>query len=82
MNIHIHHHYSESLLEKVEQMSDVLDTLKSDFEAYQTLVGTTLTALNDKLAGLTAGQLDPAKAEAVDAEIKAAISALTPAPSA
>jgi hypothetical protein len=67
-----------SLSTKVKTMSDVLDTLKSDFEAYQTLVTTTLKGLNDKVAALSAGALDPAKADAIDAEIKAAITALTP----
>lgn len=63
---------------KVKEMSDVLDTVKADFEAYQTLVNTTLKGLNDKINSLTAGQLDPAKAQAIDTEIKAAITALQP----
>ena len=68
-----------SILEqKVQKMSDELDTIKTDFEAYQTLVNTTLTALNDKITSLTSGQLDPAKAAAVDQEIKDAIAKLTP----
>jgi hypothetical protein len=68
-----------TLLEgKVKAMSDVLDAVKADFEAYQTLVNSTLTALQAKVAGLLAGQLDPAKAQAIDDEIKAATAALTP----
>lgn len=63
---------------KVKTMSDALDAIKSDFEAYQALVNTTLTNLNAKITSLTTGALDPAKAEAIDTEIKAAITALTP----
>jgi hypothetical protein len=68
-----------TLLEgKVTKMSDVLDTLKADFEAYKALVDSTLSGLQTKVAGLLAGQLDPAKAQAIDDEINAAKASLTP----
>lgn len=69
----------KTLTEKVSKMSDILDTLKADFEAYKQLVDASLTALQTKIADLTAGQLDPAKAAAIDAEINAAKAALNPA---
>jgi hypothetical protein len=67
-----------TLERKVNLMADVLDTLKADFESYQALVTTTLGNLQAKIASLSAGALDPAKAEAIDAEVKAAIAQLTP----
>ncbi len=64
-----------SLIEKeVRNMADVLDQLKSDFEAYKASVDAALTALGDKLKV----QLDPAKAQAIDDEINAAKAALNP----
>ena len=68
----------DALEKEIRKMSDVLDTLKSDFEAYQQKVNDTLVALNQKISDLTAGQLDPAKAQAIDDEVKAAIAALAP----
>jgi hypothetical protein len=61
-------------------MSDVLDTLKADFEAYKSSVDSALAALNQKIATITAGQLDPAKVQEIDNEINAARAALNPAP--
>lgn len=63
---------------KVKKMSDILDTLKADFEAYKTLVDETLAKLQANIAALTAGQLDPVKAAAIDDEINAARQALLP----
>jgi len=69
-----------SLQGKVNKMSDVLDTVKADFESYKGLVDSTLQGLKDKVASLLAGQLDPAKAQAIDDEINAAKAALNPTP--
>ena len=63
---------------KVNAMADVLDKLKADFEAYQEKVTTTLTDLKAKVAALTTGALDPAKAQTIDDEITAATNALAP----
>jgi uncharacterized coiled-coil protein SlyX len=68
----------ETLEEKVSKMADVLDTLKADFESYKALVDSTLADLQAKIAALVAGQLDPAKAQAIDDEINAAKAALNP----
>lgn len=70
----------DALERKVADMADVLDTLKTDFEAYKGLVDTTLAGLQAKVTALTAGQLDPTKAQAIDDEINAARKALAPAP--
>ncbi len=59
---------------RMQEMADVLDQLKSDFEAYKASVDAALTALGDKLKV----QLDPAKAQAIDDEINAAKAALNP----
>lgn len=55
-------------------MSDVLDTLKDDFEAYKAAVDAKFTELGDKLKS----QLDPAKAQLIDDEVNAAKAALNP----
>ncbi len=66
------------LEERVKKMADVLDTVKADFEDYKAAVDQRLTDLAATIAGLLAGQLDPAKAQAIDDEIKAAKAALNP----
>jgi len=68
----------DTLEKKVKEMSDILDTLKADFEAYKGTVDETLAKLQATITQLTQGQLDPAKAQAIDDEINAARNALNP----
>lgn len=67
-----------ALEERIDKMSDVLDTLKADFEAYKGAVDQRLADLAATIAGLLAGQLDPAKAQLIDDEINAARAELNP----
>lgn len=70
------------LQHKVATMANLLDTLKSDFEAYKAAVDAELDDLKTRLTGA----LDPAQAQLIDDEINAAKAALlnststTPAP--
>lgn len=63
---------------KVKAMADVLDQVKADFESYKSTVDSKFAELQQKIADLLAGQLDPAKAQAIDDEINAARAALNP----
>ena len=81
MHIHIHHHYHDDnqILNLLEKIMSALDDLTAAVAAEDTVIDSAVTLINGIPALIAAAGTDPAKLQALTADITAKASALSAA---